>query len=207
MSATYGAVYARLPAGGREALVEALRRIATQRRQPVFLGVLAGEPGVQDFALVDRWGRQDDMPAWAAHLDLAVATELAGLSAAVGEVVACYDQDEGLTMGIYGAWRDGVLVRELLWQDGSWARVDGEPQPWEASSFTDAALAGSLDRADAGEHAEVRAAFAARRFAPGARWPMPDQLVRGIIAACRAQPFGFQPWPPRREALAQAPRG
>ena len=72
-----GAVYAQVPAGGVDALEAGVREARLIGRNSSPLGVLAYDPAVHSFALVDRWGRPDDMPHWAEDPDLELAKELA----------------------------------------------------------------------------------------------------------------------------------
>ncbi|MBI4861163.1 MAG: hypothetical protein HY815_13035 [Candidatus Riflebacteria bacterium] len=196
MSATFGAVCARVPAGGVPALEEAIREARSVTRSSGPLGVLAFDPALHRFAVVDRWGRQDNMPAWSEEPDLGRAPELAKLSQTVGEVVAFYEMDDGLTMGVYGAWKDGTLIRDLQWMNGSWMRVQGEPQPWEESAFSDRALREVLDCADEPDKEEIRSAYARNQIIVDTRWPRP---FFNVCQACQAPPFTFMPWPRRSE--------
>jgi len=203
-----GVVYARIPGGGTAALaaaVEEARRITGQSSP---LGMLCGEEGKHAFAVVDRWGGADNMPGWAEGPDLTSARELAELSRIVGEVVAFYQIDEGATMGIYGAWKDGKLVRNLLWYDYAWQVVEGEPQPWEAGLFTPEARAKALEDAewDKKDPAEVHAVFDRGCVVPGASQPHPGGLIRFFCASFLAPLYGFQPWPPRKELVAALPK-
>jgi tetratricopeptide (TPR) repeat protein len=192
-----GAVYAKVPAGGVSALDAAVREARGIGRNSSPLGVLAFDPAVHSFALVDRWGRPDDMPHWAEDPDPGLAVELAALSRMVGEVIALYEVDEGTTMGIYLAWRDGVLVRNLQWAADQWQCVEGEPQPWEATLFDPEALHTALKRADDKE--QCRAMFDAGRIVRGASWPGPERISRNIRTVNPAPDFGFAPWPRRKE--------
>lgn len=194
-----GAVYARFPEGGIPALEEAIRAARSVSKHFSPLKVLGGDPAKHAFAVVDRWGRTDNIPVWVEGPDLEGAKELAELSRLVGDVVAFYLIDEGLTVGIYGAWKDGRLVRNLQWGDFQWLVADGEPQPWEAPLFTPEALEDNLEcaRYDGQEEAEVRAVFAAGRITASAAFPSPKNLARHLLAACPGPLYGFEPWPPR----------
>lgn len=198
-----GAVYAKVPAGGVPALEAALGRAAAGRSS-AFPGVIAHDPGGA-FALVDRWGKSDDLPGWAEGPDLAMAAELAALAREVGEVVAFYEIDDGASLGVYGAWRDGELVRGLVWSDGVWDTVVGEPQLWERPLFAGTALADALDDAsvDGFDEVPVRAAFAVGHLGPGATAPAPRAMAAKIRAALGAPAHGFLPWPLRRDLLAR----
>jgi hypothetical protein len=205
-----GAVYARVPAdGGVTRLGEAIgkaRAPGPAQRGP--LGVLAHTPGQSDFALVDRWGKSDDMPRWAEGPDLSKTEELVALSREVGEVIAYYDVDDGDGMLVYGHWRDGALVRSLLRLEGEGWDVTGTPEPWEAGLFT----ADALERAaqevsdDGGDEAAVRAAFAGGHISAGARWPRPP-IITAMMKALRLPSWGFQPWPRRREEVTRLSQG
>ena len=194
---TSGAVYAKVPAGGVAVLDAAVRKARLSGRTSSPLGVLAFDPAVHSYALVDRWGRSDDMPDWAEEPDLEQALELVALSRMVGEVIAFYEADEGTTMGIYAVWRDGLLVRNLQWAADQWECVEGEAQPWEALLFTPEALQNALDYA--GDKEQVRALFDAKRIVANASWPRPEGVSASIRAVHPAPAFGFEPWPRRKE--------
>ncbi|NLI77584.1 MAG: hypothetical protein GX442_14250 [Candidatus Riflebacteria bacterium] len=202
-----GAVFARIPAGGLEALATAVTQARAVSRHSSPLGILAGDAVNHGFALVDRWGPRDNMPMWGEGPDLDVAAELAVLSRLVGEVVAFYTIDEGLTMGLWGAWKNGTLARKLWWSDGRWEWADGEPQPWEKPLFAPDALESALlqAREEGRDEGEVRAAFIAERIAAGAAFPVPNWLSGHIRVLCRAPGWGFEPWPRRSEVVAQLP--
>ena len=192
-----GAVYAKVPAGGIAALATAIREARSIGRSSSPLGVLAVDPAVHSFAIVDRWGRSDDMPDWAEDPDLDLAVELAALSRQVGEVIAFYEVDEGTTWGIYAAWRDGMLVRSLQWAADRWECVEGEPQSWEAPLFGSEALQSALDYARDKE--QVRSLFASKRITLNASWPRPEGVSVSIRTVNPAPAFGFMPWPRRKE--------
>lgn len=200
-----GAVYARIPAGGLAALEAAVREARPSSRRSSPLGVLAGDPAAHAFALVDRWGKSDEMPVWSEGPDLSKAPELAALSRAVGEVVALYEIDDGQSLGVYGAWRDGALVRGLVRGDGEWMDVEGEPQAWEVGLFSAAAQAEALAVAeeDGQDPGPIEAAFAGGRVTQGAAYPAPLAMARVIREALRAPAYGFQPWPRRSELIKQ----
>lgn len=205
---SYGAVFASVPAGGAGALEAAILEARKVSRHSSPLGVLQFVPTEHGVALVDRWGKQDNMPIWAEGPDLGKAFELAELSKAVGEVVAFYEIDGGMMMGIYGAWRNGVLVRDIEWNDGSWYKVEGEPQPWEQGMFGEESFAFSLDfalEAGLGE-GELREIFAKKQLVPDARFPIPQRIALGIKTFMKGPAFGFQPWPKRRELVEKLPR-
>ncbi|MGE0709726.1 MAG: hypothetical protein AB7N76_22105 [Planctomycetota bacterium] len=199
-----GAVYARVPAGGVVELEAAIRAARGGQRQRGPLGVLACEPG-HLFALVDRWGRGDDMPRWSEGPDPRLAEELAALSRAVGQVVAFFEVDEGEELGLYGVWQDGELTRWLVWCDGGWCEVEGEPQSWEGGLFTPERRAEAIEEARdwGGDPAAVEAAYASGRLVTGASAPRAREMALLIRTALAAPPYGVQPWPRRREALQQ----
>jgi hypothetical protein len=144
------------------------------------------------------------MPSWAEDPDLASARELCVLSAAVGDVVAFFDVDEGTELGYYGTWRDGELVRDLQWAGGRWEKVEGEPQPWEAALFDPASLARALEYPQ-GTETEIRATYSTGQLTEGARWPVPDAAAIPIRTFLRAPAYGFDPWP-RRSAVVDLNR-
>jgi len=153
------------------------------------IGVLGFDPA-QRFALVDRWGKSDDMPRWAEGPDLGRATELADLSKAVGEVVAFYEVEDGGDLGVYGVWRDGALVRSLVRLE-TWS-AQGTPQPWEAR-FIAKVKAQDPDQADGPDTIE-----------DGAEDPRPGAVSVGgqIWQELGAIGWGVpQPWLRRRDAL------
>ncbi len=204
---TEGAVYARVP-GGDVAALEAAIQQARSHASSGPIGVIAFDPAKHAFALVDRWGKSDDMAHWAEGPDLETANELAKLSQLVGEVVAFYTVEEGMSLGVYGAWKDGVLVRGLEYAEGEWYRASGEPQPWEAPLFAPAEKAKALASArdDGRDPATVEAAFAKGRIEQGAAYPLPPLIPVHVRDVLRAPSYGVQPWPRRRDALARPAR-
>jgi hypothetical protein len=202
-----GVVWARVPEAGVGRLNAEIAHIraATSRRSP--LQVQAFDAALHDLALVDRWGRSDDMPSWAEGPDFSDAPELAALSEVVGDVVAFYAVDEGSQLGVYGHWQRGALARGLVYANDEWCDVIGEPQPWEAPLFSPAHLARALeDTRDAGgDEAAVRAAFAAGHIEQGRAHPRPWvanlTLLDAMVTSLRAPRWGFEPWPRRRDAL------
>lgn len=192
-----GAVYAKVPAGGVVTLEAAIKEARLIGRSSSPLGVLAYDQAIHSFALVDRWGRSDDMPHWAEDPDLGLAKELVALSRLVGEAIAFYEVDEGTTMGIYAAWRDGVRVRNLQWAADRWECVEGEPQSWDVALFTPEALHNALTGAP--DKDQVRALFDSKQIALHASWPRPEGISVGIRTIHPAPAFGFTPWPRRKE--------
>ncbi len=208
-----GAVWARVP-GNRVADLDAVIktvRSSTQRDSP--LGVLAFDPAAHAFALVDRWGRTDDMPVWVEYMDPAQATELAALSEAVEDVVAFHVLDEGSLQGVYGHWQSGSLVRGLVWADEHWQEATGTPQSWEAPMFSPAHLARALEdtRDSRGDEEATRAAFARGHILAGEYHPRPGtpglNLLDAMVSVLRAPRWGFSPWPPRRDVLRAMSKG
>lgn len=198
-----GAVYARVPAGGLAALEDAIQRVRDPRwpgRGP--LGVLACTLGQHDLALVDRWGKSDDMPRWAEGPDLSRAEELAALSQEVGEVIGYYDIEDGDQVLVYGHWKDGTLGRALCALEREWTHVQGTPEPWETDLFSSKALERALSAAqdDEQDEAPVRAAFESGRLTQGARWPRPA-VIGALSKALRLPTYGSQPWPRRADAV------
>ena len=198
-----GAVYARVPAGGVLELEEAIRNARAMSKHTSPLAVLCFEEGKHQCAVVDRWGRSDDMPIWAEECDLAIAVELVELSRISGEVIAFYEVDEGLTMGIYGTWRDGALMRNILWADNQWYRVEGEPQPWEKPMFAPEVLQEALQNArDYGsDETAIKGVFEAGCIALNASLPVPNALSGHIWKVYPAPAYGFSPWPRRKELV------
>lgn len=179
-----GAVYARVPGGGVAALEAA---VTAARASGAAIGVLGLDPAKHAFALVDRWGKSDDMPRWAEGPDLSRATGLAELSRAVGEVVAFYEVEDGGQLGVYGVWRDGALVRSLVFLE-DWAAT-GAPEPWEAA-FCAKVKAEDPDQAAAPD-----------ALGPGGPRPGGVSLGGVIWRHLGAVGWGLQPWPRRRDAL------
>jgi len=198
-----GVVYAKVPPGGLPELERAVRDARTVSHDSGPLGVLACDPAIHRFAIVDRWGRSDDMPIWSEEPDLATASDLEALSRAVGEVVAFYEVEEGSSMGIYAAWRDGALVRDLEWFEDQWAKVEGEPQAWETPLFEAESLERSLERArDGGGSADdVKAAFATGIIEQGSPWPLNERMAVHIRTVLGGPAYGFEPWPRRSEIV------
>ncbi|MGV8041061.1 MAG: hypothetical protein AB2L07_13605 [Thermoanaerobaculaceae bacterium] len=206
---TDGVVWARVPGNDPAALEAVITQLRATTRRDSPLGVLAFDPAVHAFALVDRWGGQDYLPDWAATLDLAHAPELAALSGLVEEVVAFHTLDGGSLQGIYGHWKQGRLVRGLVWIDEHWAQAWGTPQAWEAPLFAPGHLAAAIE--DAGpEDGAVREAYARGEVVAGEAHPRPGDyghtLLGAMVQVLRAPRWGFSPWPPRSEVL-KARRG
>lgn len=197
-----GVVYARVPAGGLPELERAVKEARAVSHHSSPLGILACDPAIHRFAIVDRWGKPDEMPLWSEEPDFSTASELEALSRAVGEVVAFYEVDEGSSMGIYAAWRDGVLVRDLEWFEDQWAKVEGEPQEWEAL-FSDESLESGLARAgySGTPEEDVRAIYAAGIIEPGASWPPCEGMAFNIRTTLPGPAYGFEPWPRRKELV------
>lgn len=196
-----GVVWARVPEGGVELLDQEIARIRQETGKNSPMKVLAFDPTQHAFALVDRWGKSDEMPDWAEGPDLSEAPELQALSKITGDVVAFYAVDEGSQLGVYGHWRDGSLVRSLVFADDQWCEVGGEPQAWEAPLFSAQALEQALD---SGDPEETQRIFAAGSITQGASLPRPDypgaSLMTAIATTLRAPLWGFSPWPKRRDA-------
>lgn len=200
-----GAVYAKFPDGGIAALEEAIKNARAAGKEFSPLKVLGGDPAVHQFAVVDRWNRTDYPPMWVEASDPAIAKELAELSAQVGEVIAFYLIDGGLTSGIYAAWSNGNLVRNLQWGDFMWLVAEGEQQPWEKPLFSPQELEASLEAArdDGLEDSEALNAFVGSKIAPMAHFPRPNNLIRYINEACPGPRYGFQPWPKRSDLVKE----
>src|SRR5207244_3721797 len=95
-----GAIYAQVPDGDVGTLEAAMREVTMAMHAqkpsrlphaPAFLGVLAFDSAIHKYALIDRWGRADDMPGWAESTDFRATAHLEALSAKVGRVVAFYE--------------------------------------------------------------------------------------------------------------------
>jgi hypothetical protein len=190
-----GAVYARVPAGGVTALEEAIKKVRNPGLSRGPLGVVVHTPGQSDFAVVDRWGKSDDMPRWSEGPDLSQAEELVALSREVGEVIAYFDVEDGDLVLVYGHWRDGALMRSLVRLEGEGYAVTGTPEPWEAELFSAPALERALRmvREDGGDEAPVRAAFASGHIAQGARWPAPP-IIGVVMKVLKLPRWGSTPW-------------
>lgn len=193
-----GDMYARVPdkdPARLEAAIRAVRKVPT--RGP--LGVLKFDPAAHDFAVIDRWGKSDDVPSWSGKH--AEGDDLAALSREVGDVVAHYDVD-GTSHAELAHWHQGALVRSLSFGDGQWMTVEGTPQAWESAFFEGAREQEMMDLFidEPDKQAKVKAAFAARTIERGAQlpWPMPR-----VWQALRAPAWGFAPWPRRREVVAK----
>jgi hypothetical protein len=193
-----GTVYARVPdkdPAKVDAAIRSCRKWAS--RGP--LKVLAYDPAAHDFALIDRFGKSDDVPSWSGKH--AEADDFMALSRALGDVVAHYDV-EGQQWAEFAHWKDGALVRSLTYGDGQWSKVEGQPQAWEAAFFAPGAVNELLDLlSDQPElQAELRAVVAARTVAPGARFPFPSAA---IFQPLRGPAFGFRPWPRRKDVVKE----
>lgn len=208
-----GAVWARVPGNDVAALDTVIKKVRLSTRRDSPLGVLAFDPAAHAFALVDRWGRADNMPVWVEDMDPAQATELAALSEAVEEVVAFHVLDGGLLQGVYGHWRSGALVRGLVWMDEHWLQATGTPQEWETHIFSSAHQARALEdtREDGGDEAATRAVYARGHIVAGEYHPRPGtpglDLLNAMVGVLRAPRWGFKPWPPRRDVLRDMAKG
>lgn len=195
-----GAVWVRVGAEGLGAVEGALASLP----RGYALGVLRYEPGEHSFALVDRWGKSDDVPRFVD--DERAREPYAALSATVGEVVAYYDIEEGSELATVLVWRDGALARRIYWADGEWCEVEGEPEAWEAGLFTPERRDRAFEYREDDEAAQavLREAFARGVIEQGARGPEP--WAPALWSAIRAPAPGFSPWPRRRDVLNALPK-
>jgi hypothetical protein len=73
-------------------------------------------------------------------VDDGAASALSLSRAAAGQVVWAIVQTTASAIGI-AHFEGGKQLRRIEFADGSWYRVEGEPQPWEAALFSDVELA------------------------------------------------------------------
>jgi hypothetical protein len=90
-----GVVYAKVPVGGATALDAAVRAARAVSRHSSPLGVLALDPALHAFAIVDRWGHRDDMPMWAEEPDLSSALELLNRRPSNGDIARSGERHGG----------------------------------------------------------------------------------------------------------------
>lgn len=72
-------------------------------------------------------------------------------------------------------FQGGTCLRRIEFADGSWLRVEGEPQPWEARLFSAEELEEAKAASDPSDDAELDAAFASKTLAEGKSLPWPRE--------------------------------
>lgn len=102
-------------------------------------------------------------------------TAAQALSRAIGgEVIWTILQTTASAVGIAHC-ESGRVVRHLVYTDGAWSQLDGEPRGWEQGLFSERALERAQDDTTPDELAATQARFAAKRLELGAMDPMPGE--------------------------------
>lgn len=87
-----------------------------------------------------------------------------------GPVIWAIVQTTASVVGVVH-FQDGKCLRCIEFADGSWRRVEGEPQPWEAWLFSQEELDAAKDVGDPSDDPELEAAFASKTLVVGKSLP------------------------------------
>lgn len=71
--------------------------------------------------------------------------------------------------------QNGEVQRRIEFADGTWTRVEGQPQPWEAWLFSDEEREAAKDICDPEDYGELEAAFARKTLKAGDGLPWPRE--------------------------------
>lgn len=91
-----------------------------------------------------------------------------------GEVICVVVQTTASVVGV-AHFQGGACVRRIEFADGTWLRVEGDPQPWEARLFSAEELEAAKEVGDPSDDAELEAAFAVKTLAEGKSLPWPRE--------------------------------
>jgi len=123
--------------------------------------------------------------------DGAASASALSLSRAVrGQVVWAIVQTVASVVGI-AHFEGGKQIRRIEFGDGSWYRVEGEPQPWEAALFSKTELEAAKEIGDPEMDAELEAVFAKKTLELGQKlpWPREWETVRAALGVTEAEFF------------------
>jgi hypothetical protein len=84
----------------------------------------------------------------------------------------------------------GEVRRRIEFGDGTWHRVEGQPQPWEGWLFSDEELEAAREVGDPEDDRELEAAFARKVLEAGARLPWPREW-QGFFHAVDVTPAAW----------------
>lgn len=114
-----------------------------------------------------------------------------------GQVIWAIVQTTASVVGI-AHYKDGRCQRCIEFADGSWRRVEGEPQPWEALLFSAEELEAAKDVGVPGDNAELEVAFASKTLEVGKTlpWPREWETLRYAISVTEAEWEAAQVSPP-----------
>ncbi len=91
-----------------------------------------------------------------------------------GQVLWIIVQTTASVVGV-AHFEAGKCQRRIDFADGSWRRVEGLPQPWEARLFSPEELDAAKEVGDPNDDAELEAAFADRTLGAGKSLPWPRE--------------------------------
>lgn len=91
-----------------------------------------------------------------------------------GQVICVVVQTTASVVGV-AHFEGGTCVRRIEFADGTWLRVEGEPQPWEARLFSVEELQAAKEVGDPSDDAGLEAAFATKTLAEGRSLPWPRE--------------------------------
>jgi len=108
--------------------------------------------------------------------------------ALLGEVIWIIVQTTASVIGVTH-FESGRVVRRLEFADGSWQRVEGQPQPWEAQLFSSAELDAAKEVGSPEDDAELERAFANRTLEAGSGlpWPREWETLRYALGVSEAE--------------------
>ena len=86
-------------------------------------------------------------------------------------------------------FEDGKELRRIEFADGTWYRVEGESQPWEAALFSETELEAAKEIAEPETDAELDAVFAKKTLATGQElpWPREWETVHAALGVNEAE--------------------
>jgi hypothetical protein len=121
-------------------------------------------------------------------VDDGAASALSLSLAAPGKVIWAIVQTTASAVGI-AHFEGGKQLRRIEFADGSWYRVEGEPEPWEAALFSDAELEAAKEDAEPETDAELEAVFAKKTLETGQElpWPREWETVRAALGVNEAE--------------------
>jgi hypothetical protein len=102
------------------------------------------------------------------------ATALALSSRLSGQVIWVVLQTAASVVEVMHC-ENGAILRRIEFADGSWRRVDGTPQPWEAWLFSEEELVEAREVGDPENDAELEQAFFRKTLKAGDTLPWPRE--------------------------------
>jgi len=121
-------------------------------------------------------------------VDDGAASALLLSRAAPGQVIWAIVQTTASAVGI-AHFEQGRQLRRIEFGNGSWYRVEGEPQPWEAALFSETELEAAKEIAEAEMDAELEAVFGKKTLetGQGLPWPREWETVRAALGVNEAE--------------------